>query len=194
MLIAGQGVSERLQVAIRVRVQGLSAQQTDEAVIELDPAGRYLDANHAALEMLGVTLSELLASSPDRFALNVEDADDRAAFRAQWETEGSGPLVGTSGLKRADGTTIRVSYAIEPIATGYRARMSLVEGSPKAAQTLLSVGEVLREWRAAERELTEVAPATPEWARLQDEVELLRTRYQEVFRALAGSGPTGLPG
>jgi hypothetical protein len=45
------------------------------------------------------------------------------------------------------------------------------------------VGEVLREWRAAERALAELAPGSPEWTHTRDEVELLRTRYQQVFSA-----------
>jgi hypothetical protein len=40
---------------------------------------------------------------------------------------------------------------------------------------------VLREWRAAERDLAELMPGTPEWARTLNEIELLRGRYQELF-------------
>jgi PAS domain S-box-containing protein len=169
----------------------MSAQAAEGAVILLDAAGRYTAANAAALEILGVTLGELLASSPDRFAMQPTDEDDRAAFRSEWELGGSGPLVGTSGLKRADGSTIRVSYAITPTATGFEARIAQVPGSPTEQPTVLSAGQVLREWRMAERELAELAPNTPAWARLQEEIELLRTSYQEVFRGLRGSDPSG---
>lgn len=169
----------------------MSAQAAEEAVILLDAAGRYVGANAAALEILGITLTELLASRPDRFAMEATDEGDRVAFRSEWESDGSLPLVGTSGLKRADGTTIRVSYAIAPTATGFRARISHVEGSPTEPPTVLSVGEVLREWRTAERNLTELTPDTPDWARLQDEIDLLRKRYQEVFRSLTDSHAPG---
>ena len=40
-----------------------------EAVISIDSDGRYLDANLAALALLGVTLAELRTSSGDRFSL-----------------------------------------------------------------------------------------------------------------------------
>jgi hypothetical protein len=92
--------------------------------------------------------------------------------------------VGTAGIRRADGTTIRVSYAIEADESAVRARIWPVDGSPDAPTTLYTVGDVLREWRAAERELAELSPGTPEWARTLDEIVVLRRQYQEIFRAL----------
>jgi len=58
-----------------------------------------------------------------------------------------------------------------------------LEQTQDAATSIHAVGEVLREWRAAERALGELAPGTPEWTRALGEVELLRSRYQQVFRA-----------
>jgi PAS domain S-box-containing protein len=156
----------------------------DEAVIRIDASGRYTDANKAALELLGVTLAELRASPPDRFAILPANESEQAALRAQWESDGSQPLIGTAGLKRADGTTIRVSYAIEATRAGLRARLWQVEGSPEAPSSVFSVGGVLRQWRAAERELAELMPGTPEWARTLSEVQLLRGRYQELFNTV----------
>jgi PAS domain-containing protein len=155
-----------------------------EAVLGLDAAGRYIGANKPALELLGVTLAELRASSPDRFAIRPTNESEQAALRAEWESEGSQPLVGTAGLKRADGTTIRVSYAIERARGGFRLRMWPVEGEPDAPSSIFSVGSVLREWRAAERNLAELLPGTPEWRRTVGEIELLRGRYQELFKSV----------
>ena len=106
------------------------AKRPAEAVISLDASGRYVGANKPALELLGVTLAELLASSPDRFAIRSTNQSELAALRAEWESAGSRLLVGTAGLKRANGTTIRVSYAIETAGSGFRARLWQVEGSP----------------------------------------------------------------
>ena len=155
-----------------------------EAVITLDAAGRYVDANAAALDLLGVSLAELLTSAPDRFAIQPTTEAEQAALRSQWETGGSHPMVGTAGLRRPDGTTIRVTYAIEAAATGFRARMWRTEGAPEAPSSVFTVSDVLREWRAAERELAELSPGTPEWARTLSEIDLLRGRYQKLFRAL----------
>ena len=160
------------------------AKRPAEAVISLDASGRYLGANKPALELLGVSLTELRGSSPDRFAMSPTNPAEQAAFRAEWESGGSRPLVGTAGLKRADGTTIRVSYAIETVRSGFRARLRRVEGSPEAPPSVYTVGSVLREWRAAERNLTELVPGTPEWRRKLREIELLRERYHEVFKSV----------
>jgi PAS domain-containing protein len=157
----------------------------DEAVIRIDASGRYIGANKAALALLGVTLAELRASPPDRFAIRPANVSERAALRAEWESDGSRPLIGTAGLKRADGATIRVSYAIEASGAGFRARLWQVDGSPEAPPSVYSVGGILRQWRAAERELAELMPGTPEWARTLSEIELLRGRYQELFRRFA---------
>ena len=155
-----------------------------EAVINIDATGRYVRANRPALELLGVTLAELRASPPDRFAIRPSNEAEQAAFRAQWESDGAKPLIGTAGLKRADGTTIRVSYAIEATRSGFRARMWQVEGSPEAPPSVFTVGSVLSEWRAAERELAELLPGSTEWGRRLKEIELLRDKYHELFTSV----------
>ncbi len=155
-----------------------------EAVISLDATGRYVGANKPALQLLGVTLAELRASSPDRFALGPSNEAEQDAFRSEWESGGSRPLVGTAGMKRADGTPIRVSYALEALDSGYRARLWEVEGSPEAPPSVFTVGSVLREWRAAERTLAELKPGTHEWRRILGEIELLRDKYHELFKSL----------
>jgi PAS domain-containing protein len=162
--------------------------QPVEAELRLDQRGQYVDANAAALELLGVSLVELRTSAPDRFAIRPTPDSEQAALRNQWEIGGAPPLVGTAGLRRADGTTIRVSYAIEAEESGFRARMHPVDGSPEAPPSIFAVGDVLREWRAAERVLAVLAPGSPEWQRTSGEIELLRGRYQQLFKA-AGPSP-----
>jgi PAS domain-containing protein len=155
-----------------------------EALIRIDAAGRCFDANEAALELLGVTLAELRESPGDRFSMRPANVAEQAAFRTEWESAGSRPLVGTAGLKRGDGATIRVSYAIKADESGFVARLWEVPGSPDAPPSVFSVGEVLRSWRAAERELAELKQGSPEWARTLSEIELLRDRYRELFRTV----------
>lgn len=159
------------------------AKQPGEAVISLDATGRYIGANKTALQLFGVTLAQLRASPPDRFSIQPTNQSEQAALRAEWEAAGLRPLVGTAGLKRADGTTIRISYAIETDGSGFRARLWQVEGSPEAQPSVFTVGSVLREWRAAERDLAELKPGTQEWGRRLSEIELLRDRYQELFKS-----------
>ena len=153
-----------------------------EAVISLDAAGHYIGANKTALELLGVTLAELRAASSNRFAILPANGAEQVALRAAWEARGSPALVGTAGLKRADGAMIRVSYAIQATGSGFRARLRQVEGSPEAPPSMFSVGAVLGEWRAAERHLAELRPGSRDWARTRGEIEMLRDRYRELFR------------
>lgn len=159
----------------------MSNPEPGEAVISLDAAGHYLEANARALELLGVSLAELLASSPDRFAIPPLDAE-QAELLHQWKRSGAEPMIGTAGLVRADGTPIRVSYAIEVVDHGFRARIQRIKGPPEAPPRVFTVGTALREWREAERVLAELAPGTPEWERAANEVEMLRGQYQQLFK------------
>ena len=153
------------------------------AVITIDAAGRYLDASPAALDLLGVSLAELRSSERDRFVVRAVDQAERAAARARWEDGGSQPMAGTAGLRRADGTEIRVSYTLERMEHGFRSRFWQVDGAPDSPTTALSVGDVLREWRAAERAVAELVPGSPEQKQALSEIDLLRRQYQELFRA-----------
>jgi hypothetical protein len=60
-----------------------------------------------------------------------------------------------------------------------------VEGSPEAPPSVFTLGSVLRQWRAAERDLAELMPGSAEWARTLAEIELLRGKYQELFKSVA---------
>src|SRR4051794_5445139 len=73
------------------RSEHIPEQQGSEAVLTLDTAGRFIDANPAALELFGVSLIELRASAPDRFAIRPTIAEEQTALRVQWETGGSQP-------------------------------------------------------------------------------------------------------
>jgi PAS domain S-box-containing protein len=164
-------------------------QQASDAAITLDRSGHYLDANAAALDLLGVSLDELRGSAPDRFSMGPPVDADQAAARAHLESSSS-PLVGTTGLRRADGTTVRVAYAIESAETGYLARLWVIDGSAHEPATIHNADEVLRNWRAAERALAELTPGTREWARTLSEIEVFRNEYQELFRAVDPSPET----
>ena len=84
-----------------------------------------------------------------------------------------------------------MAYAIEPAGSGYRARLWPADDAPPTSRRGLKVGDVLREWRSAERGLAELVPGTQEWLRKLSEIEALRGRYQEVFKAV--EPPAGDP-
>jgi PAS domain-containing protein len=158
-------------------------EQPTEAMIALDRAGRVLDANGAALELLGVSLAELHAAPPGHFAIQPTNDGEQSALKTQWTDGGEQLLVGTTGLRRGDGSTIRVAFAVEGTASGFDARLWQIDGSPDGPPSVFTVGDVLREWRAAERQLTELAPGTQDWARTLIEIQLLRSKYHELFTA-----------
>ncbi len=156
-----------------------------EGVVDLDASGhRYVAANEAALRILGVTLQELLASDPDRFSVDERDPEAQSELEAQWNRDGRDAVVGSAPLRRADGRIIRVTYAVEATDTGFRARIRPLDAPTGAPTTMYTVGDVLRQWREAERRLATLVPSTPEWASAEAEIDLLRGRYHELFAGI----------
>jgi hypothetical protein len=61
---------------------------------------------------------------------------------------------------------------------------------PGTTEAVIRMAEVLRSWRAAERELAALQQGSPEWARTLSEIELLRDRYRELFRTVRPQSDT----
>ena len=161
----------------------------DRPTIFLNADGSYRDANQAALELLGVTLDELIASPPNRF--NVEtDPEAEAAFRQAWEASGRPDLGGASMIRRADGTTMRVKFAIRELEDGtFAVLLTRVPDAPSAPTVLYTAGDVLAAWRAAERRLEALGDDDPERHAILADIAEFRERYQQVFqRGSEGSG------
>jgi hypothetical protein len=79
--------------------------------------------------------------------------------------------------------------------TGFVARMAGRDpDEPRQPPGPSAVGELLREWRSAERLLDGVEPGSDAWSGLRAEIDRLRERYQEAFDALSHSDPTGTSG
>jgi PAS domain-containing protein len=155
----------------------------NDGVVILDSNRRYVDANRRALELLGVSLEELRASAPGVFAVGSLDDAELASLRDAWTGHGGHPLAGTASLRRADGTRIRVAYVFEADGYGFRARLRQIDADVDAPATVFTVDDVLREWRAAERELAALEPGTEESRGVQREIDLLRAQYRDLFRA-----------
>jgi hypothetical protein len=117
--------------------------------------------------------------------LSPEPADPvaQAAFREHWEGQGSPDIGGEATMRRLDGTSIRVKFGITPIEDGrYLAVLEPVAGLTQQPPTVYTAGQVLAEWRAAERRMIAIPPDTAEWHDTQAQIETFRRRYQEVFR------------
>jgi PAS domain-containing protein len=159
------------------------------AVVQLGPDGRYMDADEAALELLGVsTVEELRATPPETFQVEPEDPAATEAFqRAMVDARFQG-LIGEGAFRRRDGELVRVRTAIIPEPEGgYRALMYPVERpTTNLVPRIYKIADVLAEWRTAERRLVDVDPDSDQGRQLAADVELLRQQYQQLFHQKIG--------
>jgi PAS domain-containing protein len=154
------------------------------ATMTLDGEGRVEAASPDALSLLGLNLDELLALPPGAFSPDPPDPDGDAAFREQWEAEGRPDIGGEATLQRLDGSKVRVRFAIsETEGQRFLAVLEPINAPVETAPRLYTAGDVLNEWRAAERRLSMVVEGSGEWALLTSEIESFRSRYQQFFGA-----------
>jgi PAS domain-containing protein len=150
----------------------------------LDTEGKYLDADKAALELLGVaSLDELRATPPERFATTPPDPAEQEAFRrAYFASRAEGLLVETA-FRRLDGELVRVRTAIvdQGDAT-YKALFYVVERpTTNLTPRVFRIADVLAEWRGAERELVALEPDSDEARDVAEAITLLRTQHRAMF-------------
>ena len=154
-----------------------------DATMILNEDGTAAEASPAALDILGVTLDQLRELPRGAFVATPSDPDAEAAFREQWERQGSPEIGGEATIRRRDGAQVRIKFAISPLGDGrYRAELIPVDGATDAPSTFYTAGEVLAEWREAERRLSTLPSGSPETELVQAEINTLRARYQELFR------------
>ncbi len=159
------------------------------ATITLTAEGRVEAANPDALSLLGVTLDELLALPQGAFSPDPPDPDADAAFREQWEAEGRPDIGGQATLRRLDGSMVRVRFAISPTADRrFVAVLEPIDAPIETATRVYTAGDVLNEWRAAERRLSSLDEGSHEWAAVVSEIEDFRATYQQIFRRGAEQG------
>ncbi len=153
------------------------------ATMTLNADGTAVDASPAALELLGVSLDQLRALPRGAFSPEPEDVEGDAAFRKEWEGQGSPDIGGNATIQRLDGTRVRVRFGITPIDDGrLLAILEPTGDSTDDPTAVYTAGQVLAEWRAAERHMADIPAGSAEWRATQAEIELFRSRYQELFR------------
>jgi PAS domain-containing protein len=163
------------------------------ASVVLDADGRYLDADAAALELLGVgSVEELRATSPDRFAVEPPDADEQEALRRAYYASRADGVFAEVPFRRLDGEIVRVRVAILEEDDGrFRALFYPIERpATDLTARVYGIADVLSEWRAAERRLVELDPEDEEARRLGDLVALLRDQHGYLFDRKR-EGPAG---
>jgi len=156
--------------------------------LTINADGTMADANEAALDLLRVTLQQLRELPPGAFSAEPPDPAAGEAFREQWEREGTPDIGGEGTLRRPDGTSVRVKFGITPLDDGrFLAILEEIEAEHDAPPLLYTAGQVLAEWRAAERRLAAIVEGSPEWTAVSDEIEVFRRRYHALFDRRAGA-------
>ena len=162
-----------------------------EATIVIGSDSAVLAASDAALEMLGGLTLEQLRELP-RGALSVDpDEGNSESLRAAWSEAGAPALVGSGTIRLLDGTLVRVRYLITPMADG--TLELILDRSPESTDhppRTYTVGSVLSEWRAAERKLAHIPPDSPDWVKVEAEIDYFRRAYRRVVRAKSEDSPT----
>jgi PAS domain-containing protein len=166
--------------------------QGPTAAVTIDAAGRYLDANLTALELLGVPSVEVLrATTPDTFAPTPPDPEEQAAFREAYEASAAKGLLVESAFRRTDGELVRARTAILPDGDGYRVVFHPIERpTENLTVRVYTMSDVLAEWRQAERKLVDVEPGSDEAIRVTEQIELFKTQYQKMFHRSSGRDPS----
>lgn len=157
--------------------------------VRLSTAGRYLDADEAALAMLGMTLAELRHALPGSFSAEPPDPAATEALRGEWERTGRGALAGSTTVKRPDGSELALRFLIEPQPNG--TMLAVIEAMPEAGKSahptvIYTVAGVLSAWRAAERQLEALTPGSPEEVQLRAQIDNLRSEYRRLVDARRG--------
>jgi hypothetical protein len=158
------------------------------ARIVVDSASNILDASEYAIDLLGMSLDELRSLPPG--GLSVEQ--DRAAseaFEAEWRASGEGQVAGAGTIRVSGGQLMRIRFLIMPKPDGtFEIIFDRIEEPVTAPPRTFTVGSALAAWRAAERKLETLDPASAEWAVANADVQHVRDEYQRLVR-LASAGP-----
>ena len=160
----------------------------EPAVVIVRTDGVYVDANAPALDLLGVTIEELRAAVPGEFSAQPQDPAASTALREQLASAGDPDVAGETTLVRPDGERRRVRFIItRRNGEEFAAVLEPLPQPTSGATVLFTAGDVLAEWRAAERRLEAVSADSPEWQATRTQIEELRDRYQRLFEARRGA-------
>ena len=134
------------------------------------------------------SVDELRALPGDAFAAIPPDPAEQEAWHAAYFASRPEGVLAEGAFRRLDGELVRVRSAILEEADGrFRALFYPVERpTTKLSAKMYGIGDVLAEWRAVERRLADIDPASPEGAELQAEVDVLRSQYQALVKRAGG--------
>lgn len=162
------------------------------ATMILDADLTPVDASPAALELLGGSLEEIRRLEPGSLAPDPAEAESQAALRETWQREGAPDMTGEATIRRLDGEKVRIRFGLTPMAGGrYLAVLEPITAPLEQPTAIYTAGQVLAEWRAAERRMAEVPRESEEGRRIEAEIEGFRRRYQDLFRTRSDDPEAG---
>src|SRR3954454_5301829 len=89
--------------------------QGPTAAVRIDAAGRYVDANLTALELLGVPSVEVLRGrAPDPSSPTPPAPEENEAFRQAYEASAAKGLLVESAFRRTDSAFVRARTSFIP--------------------------------------------------------------------------------
>jgi PAS domain-containing protein len=158
-------------------------------MLRADAAGRWLDATDEALEMFGVPSLDVLRGLPnDAFSATAPDPAERdALIEAYGAAFAQGVLI-EGPYRTLDGEVGRARTAVFPDPDGaYSLVVYPIERPTTNLSTrVVTIADVLAEWRSAERKLVALDAASDEARRVTEEIAGLREAHRRLFRKASG--------
>ena len=143
--------------------------------------GVYVDATHAALELLGTDIDGLKTRRVGDFS--PPGGREMMDELLEWTRWNPGLWrTGVTEILRTDGWVIRVGYAAIRRPRGQLVMRLEPDGGGNGVVEP-AVSDVLDVWRRKARELAELTPGTDEFVLAEAEVEWLNAEYQRLFAA-----------
>jgi PAS domain-containing protein len=155
------------------------------ATLRIDGEGHWLDATSEALDLLGVPSIDVLRDLPaDAFAAVPADPSEQAAFAEAYFATESRSLLIEGPYRRLDGEVGRARTAVVPDPDGayHLLILPLERPTTDLSTRVLTIAEVLAEWRGAERRLVTLDPESEDAKRVAEEIEGLREVHGRLFR------------
>jgi PAS domain-containing protein len=150
--------------------------------------GTIAEANGAALTLLRATLEQLRELPAGALSPEPPDPGASEAFREEWERQGAPDIGGEGTVRRLDGTSVRVKFGITPMEDGrFLILLEEVAAVIDAPPVLYTAGQVLAEWRAAERRLAAIPEGSDDWRAVSEEIDAFRRRYHALFDQRGGA-------
>ena len=158
-------------------------------MLRADAAGRWLEASDEALDLFGVPSIDVLRGLPnDAFSATTPDPAERdALIEAYGAAFAQGVLI-EGPYRRLDGEVGRARTAVFPDPDGaYSLIVYPIERPTTNLSTrVVTIADVLAEWRSAERRLVALDPESHEAKTVAEEIEGLREAHRRLFRKASG--------